>query len=245
MRYSGLLPLAVAISVACPATAGTITYTGADLYNSPAVSFPSVQPNVVGTSLEFPKGSGHNAMQLKLPLQSASGYAFSLSLTRTGTGEWDPHFLLGDGSTMLGGVYGDEAQGGLAFNCVQANCEAQHAFNSLFGSNDVPILGTLVVDIVFRLDEASTAILLSFSGASTGSGGFTFNTPLNKNTLFFTLLDDDDPNSSYRLNSLSVTPVPLPPAIALQLTGLGLFGLLAWHRKRKATRAALSRPNGA
>jgi hypothetical protein len=42
-------------------------------------------------------------------------------------------------------------------------------------------------------------------------------------------------DQSFTLNIIAPTPVPLGPSIISQLIGLGLFGLLGWRRKRKAT----------
>lgn len=245
----GLLATALTFAMVSTGRAATINYTGADLYNDPAVSFPSVQPNVVGTSLEFPAGSGHSAIQLKLPLSSADSFIFIASVSRTADDrDFDPYFVLGDGSIILGAVSanandgpgGDDGSGGFAFSCTAGSISAceDPVFSELFESASVLPLESLIVELAFTLGPSSTSIALSFSGASTGSGSYTFNTALNRNALFFAILDDNDANASYRLNSLSITTVPVPAALPLLASGLGGLGFVAHRRSRKATLAA-------
>jgi hypothetical protein len=52
------------------------------------------------------------------------------------------------------------------------------------------------------------------------------------------VLNADHSDMTFILNDQRIpSPVPLPPSIALQLTGLALLGLLAWRRKRKGAAA--------
>ena len=46
------------------------------------------------------------------------------------------------------------------------------------------------------------------------------------------ILDDNDDNGSYRLNSLSIKPVPLPAVLPFLASALGFFGFFGWRRKK-------------
>ncbi len=106
-------------------------------------------------------------------------------------------------------------------------------------------------------DLFATTTTLSFNYADTLAGRLAFSNS-NENVQFITAGYLSDPTGYLALESnvplvyqygselgdqviasaLAVSAVPEPPALPLLATGLGMMGLLAWRRKRKATTQA-------
>jgi hypothetical protein len=113
-------------------------------------------------------------------------------------------------------------------HCVR-KCSGEHNENGQSGGRG----GGGGFGLTESLGTGFTAALLGSSGG--GLGGHGHDTRISSN-LLDTLFDPDRLGSSGSsgLSAGSVSAAPLPATLPLFATGLGLFALFSWWRKRKA-----------
>jgi hypothetical protein len=233
--------------------AATITYSGADLFNDPNVSFPTLTPTLNGTSLVFGTGATVRYQKLlELPLfpagslstTSPTSISISINLTRLpcvtsagcagGEDDSDHHFALGDGTNLVGGAASDGIGGaGTASTYTDRGDSAGLTSGQVIFTNaGYPAIGSSFdVNLDFTLDTGTTMDLSFLGGQETAGlqGLFRF-APID-----FVFLKEGDPGEQYQVNTLAITSdalsaVPIPPA--LWLFGSGLLGLIGVARRK-------------
>jgi hypothetical protein len=231
--------------------AGTISYTGADLYNDPNVSFPTTTPQLDGESLVFGTGSSNDKLLVlplftsgSLPQTHPTDVEISINLTRLacvgycvdGSIDHDPEFLLRDGSYLVGAVASND-NGGQGSTIAWSVSGTRTSASSLFTNAGYPNIGDSVdIYVTFTLDNNYTEVGISYLA---GSGTTTSTTKLNiRDDLDFVLLRDNDAGEQYQINSLTFTSSAIPAAVpipsALWLFGSGLLGLIGVAKRRGA-----------
>ncbi|MGB6589090.1 MAG: hypothetical protein WCC50_10370 [Pseudolabrys sp.] len=101
--------------------------------------------------------------------------------------------------------------------------------------------GGTFVDV--SLNAAALAALTSGEGGLFAFGGDLLGVPdgqLTQRTVFANSSVDDvgAPDGNTQLILTTISPTPVPGALPLFVSGLGVFGFLGWRRKRKAALAA-------
>jgi hypothetical protein len=248
-----LFAFAFGIGVA-PSHAATLTLTGAELFAFPTASFPTVGATVSGSSLIFDPTTANHQKMFVLPISPGANYSISMNLTRLPAqpgaypGDYDPHLVIGNGTSMVGvGAYDPTPGGGRGVTyddggSVGLNRQVEILFSGY--AQPYPSNGNnFTINADFSLRGFGTQVALSVLGSSA-----TFDTSeklLPPISLYLALVGDNDVGEHYQLNWLSVTSPslrlvqnPLPGALPLFATGLGALGLLGWGRKRKQKAAA-------
>jgi hypothetical protein len=254
VKKSRLLAAACCCLFSAFSQAATITYSGADLYNDPNVSFPTLTPTLNGTSLVFGTGASVRYQKLlELPLfpagslstSSPTTISISINLTRLpcvtsagcagGVEDSDHHFALGDGTNLVGGAASDGIGGAGTASAYtdRGNSAGLTSSQVIFTNAGYPAIGSsFEVNLDFTLDTTTT-MDLSFLG---GLGTAGFPEMFRAAPIDFVFLKEGDPGEQYQINFLTITSdaltvVPIPPA--LWLFGSGLLGLIGMSRKKQ------------
>ncbi len=194
--------------------ATTRTFTGADIFNDPTVSFPTTTPIVDGSSLVFGTGTTIHEKLFVLPLLPAGSLtgstpetiSISINLTRL-TNDWDPHLLLGDGSNLFGAVIADNGGGEFLGTTLvdSVNVGTRVVLSSVFTGAGFPgIDNSFDITAEFTLQTGLSTVDVAFG---TGSGSFSVRSGALDPTsaLDFVFMSDNDIGEQYQINSLTVT----------------------------------------
>ncbi len=245
-----LIQIICLISILClsvnVSNAGTITLSGSDLFNNANSTFPTRTPNLNGTEINF--GAGTNQYEALLDYSwieenaLEAGDTLSVAVTmRRSTTDFDPYFLISDGTNAFGAGAADNNSGtGLSAHFSHGSTITQAAgFSSLFNNAGFPSIGDLfTVNLDIILQDSTTDMTFSYSS---GNGNHIFNTGLDRSQSLRLLIAGDNAGEQYGITEITLTSpesavVPEPSTFALILTGL--FGLGAIRRKRKLKRAS-------
>lgn len=252
----GFAALSVAASSAAMCT--PLTLTGADLLASSAVSFPTIQPTLSGSSLVFGQ-NGSLAKLMALDLSDAGialGYGQHLMVTvnltrlpctirnakcaQSQSQDFDPRILLGDGTYLLGGNIGDNDNGhGAAHEMLDSGTLGVPISSSVLFTNAgfPPIGGVVETYFDFVIGSTLTTMSMSFNA---GSGTYTFANTLNTGQdLSLVLLKDNEDGERYQVNSVTIdvrSQVPEPATLAL--VAAALAGVTATRRRKPTVPAA-------
>ena len=246
-----LVVVRLAIWLKLPAHAATMTFTGADLFNNPNVSFSTIAPTVSRSSLIIAPTTISFEKLLVLPLIPAGSLSgaipepisVSINLTRL-TDDYDPRILLSDGSNLVGAAIQDN-NGGEAFGNtlidlgnVIASVERTTGF---VGAGYPAVGGSFDINLDWTLQSGLTTVDFAFGSGSASHSEIT--RALNPTSAIdFVFVAENDTAENYQINSLTVTtpvsgpipPNPIPEPSSLLLLGSGLAGLAAWRRKKAA-----------
>lgn len=210
--------------------AGTISFTGAELFTKPDVSFPTTTPVVSGTSLQFGPGAAAHEKLLVLPiLPSGTGpitVIVSMNLTRLpcvsdcagGDADHDPLVTLGDGSNLIGIQFSDngDAFADLLMDQGTTGNRTQHAS---IGPINQPAIGeSFDVEVEFVLDESYTGLHCRFRWSLCGYGEETTYPLNNDQAINFVFMRNNDLGEQYQINTLSISGPHIEPSYPLFLT---------------------------
>jgi hypothetical protein len=234
------------------ASAGTISVTGAQLLSYPGVVFPATVPRIEGTSLLFDGGTNGFEKLLSFqaytgPAPDATGIEVSVALNLTmrpcegpaclGLGDWDPIFLLGDGTTLFGVQLSND--GDLIVRVMDdLGSSAADRSGFYFYDRSAPVLGdALDIGLVFNLGTANTSLTIYYDGSpQTYTGGPALDTA---SGIDFVFMRDNDVGEQHQINTLTATSpsieplrqVPEPPSLAIMGLGLILAGVMSRGRR--------------
>lgn len=215
------------------------TLSGVDLLSSPFASFPSQVPKVAGTSIYFEWGIGAgtplmNLVRFQVPpgatVPSTGDVVLSatwnvtrlscLGFCAPAPEDFDPSFMLSDGTTMLGFGLGDNNGGQLVsqsdFDLGPAGLA--RTLYSLETGTGFPAIGDAFdVELMFTLHDAGTDARIKYLGIERT---WSFAQTLSRSGLSLVLGQDNDPGERYQVNSLRLPDaeaVPIPPTAWLVL----------------------------
>ncbi len=247
----GMLALLVLASSA--ASADVVTLTGADLYalRGSKVFFPTTPPVLDGTSLVF--GPDGNSLKLMVvPLIDAGTYgptdtvsiALRLSITRlvcsscgVASYDFDPNFLISDGTHLVGALTADNDNGsalGASFVDAGTSGTSRDLSAPVFTDAGYPDIGTAFdVTLLFTIAPGVTTTEITYFGKTGNASVFTraLNPAAGLSFVFLRDLDAHIGGEQYQINSLTMpNAVPAPQTLALAL--LALAGLAAARRRK-------------
>lgn len=223
----GIASLALAVAIHGSASGASVSLTGAELVGHPLAAFPTTAPAVIGSSVRFAAGGADHAVLLRLSLPSAnsSSIAFSVDLTRLGSGDWDPFVGVADGVRVLAGAVGDNVngQGAANFSADQGTvAPLLQPGTVLFQNAGFPGEGqSVTARFLFSRLGDSTRMDFSF-GAAAGTHAFPW--ALGSN-IDLVLIRDNDEEEAYQLDSITLDAalVPEPGTWALVVLGLAVL----------------------
>ena len=217
--------------------AGTISFTGAELFSNPNISFPTTSPTLNGSSIVFGSGGSSHGKLLVLPLLPSgtgdSSVLVSLNLTRLAcsgscngdSGDHDPLVALGDGSILIGAQFADDGSvfadvltdQGSAGNRTDHDSFAPFSMPAIGQAFDVEV--SFVLTTTTTLNANSNSFVVPASALDTSEA------------IAFAFMRNNDSGEQYQINTLSISSPELVPApAALWLFGSAL-GLLGWMRR--------------
>ncbi len=229
-------------------TAAPLTLTGAELLVSPNVTFPTVTPALNGTSLVLGGGS-HYAKLLSygvdptnnIPSAGEVTVRVIWNLTRLvcvgecsgGSDDWDPMFLLTDGSMMFGFQLADNS-GGEVWTTSFTDLGTAGANWTRYGSQSgtgFPDLGSSIsVSLDFTLHDDGLTAHVQYPNVDRS---FTWQTPMARTSnLALLLVMDNDGGEQYQLNYMQfpdLAAVPEPSILALVIAAM--VGIAATRRR--------------
>lgn len=243
MRLAFLIGVSVILVAQAPVTPAALVFegTGAEFAADPSASFPTVAPTASGAAIEFVSLTPSEILAL-YPLAEAGRFtglsdpiviSIQANLTRLSE-DFDPVFLVTDGTGAVGGQPGDNPGG--SARAIEATL-AGDAINLIdapfiFDNAGFPAIGEeLDVDIEIILGLASTSVGVSFLSNSATATTVALNRDAELTFLFVSnsFLPDGE---NYRLNSLRLEILPdiVPEPASLSLTALVLCCLSLWRR---------------
>ncbi len=222
------------------------TWSGADLFNDPAISFPTRAPVLNGTTLDFNTGLFNLEKLFEIPLVSAGALTTTspvvisvfISLTRRQS-DFDPGLFVNDGGVEFIGFSPADNLGGSGSiaSILDSNRDgvADSASDSLLFSNTgYPAVGGILnARADFTLYGAATNVLGSFLGSAGDADGAALD---RTGALSFSFWGNQ-PEEAYRINSLRIrvegtAAVPEPSSLASAALGLAaLAGYAGWKRR--------------
>ena len=226
--------LGLMLTLGTQVQAAIINYTGLDLYNDSDVSFNAGSPTVSGDSLIFDTGGMDFVEFFEISIFDAgflnnynSGVHFSVAMNMTQlTSDWDPGFVISDGSHSAG-IFATDNEGGQAIGAefLDTGIDEQRVGWDVLKSG-LGYAGGVGSSIDFLIDyyieDSFVNIDLTFNGSTSR---FTSSFLDTSAALSFMFLSENDPES-YQLNTISVsapTAIPEPYTFALMLAGLVLL----------------------
>lgn len=133
--------------------------------------------------------------------------------------DFDPHVMIGDGSSLVGGLFADNGDGqGFAVEMDDGgNVGTNRNVSLLFGGAGFPdIGGSFDVDLALTLGETSTTVDLSYLS---GSGSFISSVVLDRTQdLSLLLVRDNDIGEQYQVNSVTITTPVLAQLVVVVKT---------------------------
>jgi hypothetical protein len=224
------------------AEATSISFSGSELVGAMGVSFPSTAPTISGSSIVFGPSSTSFGKLVAIVLSALGLGSLSaipaevtvlLNLTRLScTGDcathivdWDPAFMLSDGSNMIGVQINDPAPGSSVFaeEHQDKGVSGQRlVHNAIQNLDTYPDVGQSVdVRLHFSLTADASNVAIDVLGKSAAYQAV--HVLQRPGLLEMVLMRDNDGGEQYQLNSLSISMpalVPEPSAIALLILGL-------------------------
>ncbi len=245
-RLCAAITMAIGLVVSSLTGAAPLTLTGAELYANSAVTFPTIQPTLNGSSLVFgPGGQFVKLMVVDLPavgivLGVEQPLTVTVNFTRLAAAsgqpwDFDPYIFVGDGSYLLGASIADNISGaGTAQEFADSGTSGSYISSTVvFGDAGYPpIDGTVEVDFAFKFGGTVADMTMAFGA---GSGSHTFSRTLNvASGLDLILLKDNDGGEQYQVNFITLdAPSTAPEPSTLSIALLGLAGLAATRRRRQ------------
>lgn len=247
-RLGRSLLAALVLSIAPSTALAVVAFdgTGAELFADPATEFPTGAPSVVGTALDLPAPVA-NEILLVYPLAEALSFApedvvvatFTLTLNRQSE-DFDPVFLVTDGTDAVGGQVGDNPNGSarLIEGALAGDSVLIEADPEIFTGAGFPAIGeTVDATIEIALGGASSDVRVAFLG---GDATVPSTKTLDRTAeLSFLLVANSAVNSEvYRVESATLeieVPEPAPPA--LLAAGAAALALGTWTRRRRVAHA--------
>jgi hypothetical protein len=248
MKLSALPPLlaVVALTLSAGAARSVVVFdgSGADLFSDPETSFPTGTPSVVGSALELPALTD-NEILLVYPLAEALSFAsddevvatFSLTLNRQ-SDDFDPVFLVTDGTEAVGGQVGDNPNGSarLIEGSVVGDAIAIGSDPEIFTGAGFPGLGeTVEATVEIALDASSSEIRVAFLA---GDDSATAARVIDRTAeiSFLVVANSASDSEIYRIESATLEiEVPEPAAPALLVVGAAALAL-GGRARRHSTR---------
>jgi len=222
--------------------ATTVTYSGLDLYGNPNVSFPNGTPTLIGSSLLLgPSSSGTFPKLIVVPIVAAGALSsggeiiITANMTRVacagacagGPADFDPAMYVGDGARLVGFNTDDSGIFELSWASDSGDQLTSRTTTSLGGPSAMPSIGSTFTAILqLTLRPGNTLVSASpFGVTESGTSGVALDPA---QALYFTLTRDNDAGERYQIDSLSITTpvVPVPAAVWLFGTALGLMGVM-------------------
>ncbi len=206
-----------------PAQALSVSFTGAELFNNPDVSFPTSTPVLNGNSIDF--GTGAVGVLLELPLLPAlsrGDLTFSIGLDYTPlTSDNDAIIAISDGSNVFALQRFDNNGGGTnsfsgSFSDSGVLGNLQVAATILTGLNPV---NPFSFDLTITSDPLADNFISNYvEGSDSATGPFNFlpdafNIDNELSLVFIRPTGQTGPTERYRINSLSVTVEDNPTSV--------------------------------
>lgn len=176
LALAGLTAAALGLLAAATPSAAVVAFTGTgqDFFDDAQASFPTVTPAVVGTALDL-EALVDNEVLAVYPLAAAGTFGaaddvialFQLGLTRR-SDDFDPVFLLSDGTNVVGGQVGDNPNGSArAIEGTLAGAAVNVSNDPfLFDNAGFPAVDdSLEADIEVQLGGAGSDVRVAFLGS--------------------------------------------------------------------------------
>jgi hypothetical protein len=230
-------PLAVILACLCalPASATVIfDGTGSDFFEDPLTVFPTVAPSIDGSALDFlVDPDDQNRVLAMYPLAPAGSFSaaggtlvvtITTNLTRASE-DFDPVFMVMDGSAAVGGQVGDNPNGSARAigGSVSGDTLAASSDPLIFTDAGFVAIGeALDAAVMAALGTSSSELRVSFLGSSATANVATIIDV--EGLLSFVLVANSfiSPEERYRVNTLrlEIEQVPETDVPLLMLTAL-------------------------
>lgn len=220
--------------------AAPVTFTGAELFNNPAVSFPGDAPTLQGDSLRFEFPANDSilfSIGLDGLVENPAHLVFSGNLTRVGS-DHDPRLYLTDGLNAVGIRFADIFDNGatdrglisVSFAQISNGLVSAAGGLALIGDFQYTRDGIYSFNAVIHAQEFGTLVSASASGFNESratTAVLNLDRPLS--LIFVAAEVNAAQNEIYQINSLTLdsiaAPVPEPGTMGLFLVAVsGLFG---------------------
>lgn len=211
IRLTGLLAICGAVALSGPAQGKSMSWTGAELVDSPHISFPTTTPTIDGDSIVFGTEAVDWAKLLTYRITPSAPnimVSVTMNLTRL-SGDWDPHFVLGDGERLIGVALVENAPGAAAINYADWGDRGYREFflpEILTGSTFPAIGEDFEATFVFSLTDEQTSIYVTFFGNAAMWVGPALYRAMG-NDLTFSMMRDNESGEQYKVNSMKVMVV--------------------------------------
>ena len=216
--------------------------TGQDFFEDPAATFPTAQPGLAGTSLDF-SAAVDNEVLAVFPLATAGSFpgsapiviTYTLGLTRL-SDDFDPVFLASDGATVVGGQVGDNPNGSarLIAGTLSDSLVTVSEDPLIFQNAGFPAIGEsvdAVIEIV--LGDTSSEVTVSFlEGEAISDSSQVLDRGAD---LSFLLVANSAVTTGelYRLDSATLEIVPEPTGAAGFAVGIAALAAVGARRSRR------------
>jgi hypothetical protein len=217
-------------TISVPHVQADIFLTGSQLVGNPLVTFPNGAPAVTGNSVLFGSPGPDFAKLFQVSL-GIFGYSdaidVKIDITRK-TVDFDPKFVLTDGTRMYGAWVADDNGGYLDPVRYQ-----DAGIRGVYDGRDSGFLNagypnvdsSFIINLRFSFSQTSSTLTAGFLGSTT-----TFSTSsqyINPTSgLSFAMVRDNETSEQYQINSLQITTVPEPSSALMVGFVFGMAGFL-------------------
>ena len=236
--------MALTLLAAATPSAAVVAFagTGQDFFGDAEVSFPTATPTVVGTALDL-GALVDNEVLAAYPLAAAGTFGaaddvvalFQLGLTRR-SDDFDPVFLVSDGTNVVGGQVGDNPNGSArAIDGTLAGATVTVSGDPLlFDNAGFPALdGSLEAEVEVQMGATGSDVRVAFLGSEVT---FSSTRVLDRSAeLSFLIVANSQVGTGelYRLEAANLEiELPEPSALATLWVGAAVLGVFAARRRR-------------